>query len=104
MLVTGDRVEEISMAPAHVTERDGTSPNPPALGSFAFLLLSFPVGLASFVFLVTTLSVGLSTAIIWVGVPVLAIALLAMRGAARLERRRVHALLGTYIATPYRLL
>jgi hypothetical protein len=90
------------MAPANLTERDGTNPNPPTLGSFAYLMLNFPLGLASFVFLVTTLSVGLSTAIIWVGVPVLAISLLAVRGAARLERRRVHTMLGTYIATPYR--
>src|SRR6266487_6404604 len=90
------------MSPAHVTERDGTHPNPPVVGSLAYLLLNFPVGLASFVFLVTTLSVGLSTAIIWVGVPVLALAVLGVRGAARLERRRVHAMLRTYIATPYR--
>lgn len=90
------------MAPAQVTERDGTDPNPPVLGSLAYLLLNFPVGLAAFIFLVTTLSVGFSTAIIWVGVPVLALALVSWRGAARLERRRVHAMLGTYIATPYR--
>jgi putative sensor protein len=72
------------------------------LGSLAYLLLNFPVGMASFVFLVTMVSVGLSTTIIWVGVPVLAFAMLAWRGAARLERRRVHAMLRTYIATPYR--
>jgi hypothetical protein len=96
------RVEEIRMSPAQVTERDGTHPNPPVVGSLAYLLLNFPVGLGAFIFLVTTLSVGASTAIIWVGVPVLAIALLAWRGAAKLERRRVHAMLGTYIATPYR--
>lgn len=88
--------------PAQVTERDGTHPNPPLLGALAYLLLNFPVGLAAFIFLVTTVSVGLSTAIIWVGVPVLAISILTWRGAAALERRRVHAMLGTYIATPYR--
>lgn len=90
------------MSPALVTERDGTRPNPPVLGSLAYLVLNLPVGIASFVFLVTALSVGLSTAIIWVGVPLLALAVLVWRGAARLERQRVHTLLRTYIATPYR--
>jgi hypothetical protein len=94
--------EEIRMSPALVTERDGTRPNPPVLGSLAYLVLNLPVGIAGFVFVVTALSVGLSTAIIWVGVPVLALAMLTWRAAARLERRRVHAMLNTYIATPYR--
>ena len=89
------------MAPAVVTERDGTRPNPPLLGSLAFLVLSLPVGIAGFVFVVTTLSLGLSTAIIWVGIPVLALAMLVWRAGAALERRRVHALLRTYVATPY---
>ena len=33
---------------------------------------------------------------------ILAAAVLAWRGAAQLERARVHAMLGTYIASPYR--
>ncbi|HEV2784548.1 MAG TPA: sensor domain-containing protein [Actinophytocola sp.] len=90
------------MAPANVTESDGTRPNPPVLGALVYLLLNLPAGIAGFVLVVTLLSVGLSTAIIWVGVPVLAVALLLWRGGARLERRRVHALLGTFVATPYR--
>jgi hypothetical protein len=103
MLVNGwQTTEEITMAPALVTERDGTRPDPPVFGSLAYLVLSLPVGIAGFVFVVTTVSVGLGTAIIWVGVPVLALAMLIWRAGARLERRRVHALLGTYIATPYR--
>jgi hypothetical protein len=101
MLVTAGRTaEEITMA--FVTEHDGTRPDPPVLGSLAYLVLNLPVGIAGFVFVVTTLSVGLSTAIIWVGVPVLALAMLIWRAGARLERQRVHALLRTYIATPYR--
>ncbi|HEU5474891.1 MAG TPA: sensor domain-containing protein [Actinophytocola sp.] len=90
------------MFPADVTESDGTRPNPPVLGSLLYLLLNLPVGIASFVFVVTAVSVGLSTAIIWVGVPVLALAMLVWRGGARLERQRVHAMLRTYVATPYR--
>jgi hypothetical protein len=81
---------------------DGTRPNPPLFGSLAYLVLNLPLGIASFTFVVTAVSVGLSTAIIWVGVPVLALAMLVWRGAAVLERQRVHAMLGTYVASPYR--
>jgi hypothetical protein len=96
------RLEEIRMMSANVTEHDGTSPNPPLLGSLVYLVLNLPVGIAGFVFVVTTMCVGLSTAIIWVGVPVLALAMLVWRAGARLERQRVHAMLRTYVATPYR--
>lgn len=84
------------------TDRDGTRPNPPLLGSLAYLVMNLPVGIASFVFVVVTLSVGVGTAIIWVGLAVLALGVLAMRGLASLERMRVHAMLGTYVASPYR--
>jgi len=84
------------------THRDGTRPNPPLLGSLAYLAMNLPIGIGSFVFVVTTMSIGVSTVIIWVGLAVLAVATLAMRGLASLERLRVHALLGTYIASPYR--
>jgi len=84
------------------TERDGSQPNPPLLGALAYLVMNLPIGIASFVFVVTTVSVGVSTVIIWVGLAVLAAAVLAMRGMATLERMRVHAMLGTYVASPYR--
>jgi hypothetical protein len=84
------------------TERDGSRPNPPLLGALAYLVMNLPVGIASFVFVVTTMAVGLGTVIIWVGLAVLAVAMLGMRGMAALERLRVHAMLGTYVATPYR--
>lgn len=84
------------------TEHDGTRPDPTLLGSLAYLVMNLPIGIASFVFVVTTVSVGVGTAIIWVGVGVLAVAMLAWRGFAQLERARVRAMLGTYIATPYR--
>ncbi|MBK1789252.1 sensor domain-containing protein [Prauserella cavernicola] len=71
-------------------------------GSVAYLLLNLPVGIVGFVFLVTMLAVGVSTAIIWVGVPLLAVTILATRGAARLERARIYALLDSYIHLPYR--
>jgi len=84
------------------TERDGTRPDPPLLGALAYLVMNLPIGIASFVFVVTTLSVGVSTVIIWVGVAVLAVSILVWRGFAQVERARVHSMLGTYIASPYR--
>lgn len=83
-------------------EYDGTHPRPQLAGAFAFLLLSFPLGTAWFVVLVTLISVGVGTAIIWVGLGVLAFAVLAWRGGAQIERARVYALLDTVIAYPYR--
>jgi Putative sensor len=82
--------------------RDGTRPNPPLLGAIAYLVMNLPIGIGSFVVVVVSMSVGVSTVIIWVGLAVLAVGLLVMRGLASLERLRVHAMLGTYVATPYR--
>lgn len=84
------------------THRDGTRPDPPVLGSLAYLAMNLPIGIASFVFVVTAVSLGVGTIIVWVGLAVLAVAVLAMRGMAGLERLRVHAMLRTYVATPYR--
>ncbi|MGH3431591.1 MAG: sensor domain-containing protein [Thermocrispum sp.] len=85
-------------------EYDGTIPRPPLGGSLAFLLLSFPLGIAWFVMLVTLISVGVGTAVVWVGLAVLALAVLGWRGGAQVERARVYALLDTVIANPYRAL
>jgi hypothetical protein len=84
------------------TERDGTRPDPPLFGSLAYLVMNLPIGIASFVFVVTTLAVGMGTIVVWVGLGVLAVAMLVWRGFAQVERARVHTMLGTYIATPYR--
>jgi signal transduction histidine kinase len=67
-----------------------------------YLLLSMAVGLFWNVVLATGLSVGAGTLIIWVGVFVLALTLLAWRGGAWLERRWVKAMLGVDIPDPYR--
>lgn len=83
-------------------EYDGTIPRPPLGGALAFLLLSFPLGIAWFVMLVTLISVGVGTAIIWIGLAVLAFGVLLWRGGAQVERARVYALLDTVIANPYR--
>jgi hypothetical protein len=84
------------------TERDGSRPNPPLMGALAYLVMNLPIGIASFTFVVTSMAVGVGTVVIWVGLAVLALAVLGMRGMAALERLRVHKMLGTYVASPYR--
>jgi Putative sensor len=51
-----------------------------------YLLMAFPLGTFYFVLLVTALSVGLGTVIIWIGIPILFLTYLAIRGLAALER------------------
>lgn len=84
------------------SEQDGTRPRPSTGGSLVYLVANLPLGIASFTVLVTLTAVGISTVVIWVGLPVLMLMVLAVRGAARAERARVHGLLGTYVAKPYR--
>ncbi len=83
---------------------DGTRPRPPVVGGLVYLVMNMFIGIGAFVTLVTLFAVGVGTAIVWVGLPVLAVAILACRGGARMERVRVFALLNTYIATPYPVL
>ncbi|WP_158886382.1 sensor domain-containing protein [Amycolatopsis anabasis] len=85
-----------------LVEQDGTRPRPSVGGSVAYLLMNLPVGIAGFVTLLTLITAGIGTAIVWVGLPLAALAVLIARGAARVERARVYALLNTYIAIPYR--
>ncbi|MGW5055208.1 sensor domain-containing protein [Actinokineospora sp. NPDC004072] len=80
---------------------DGTTPRPPLAGSVVYLLMNLAVGIAGFVTLVTLFAVGVGTAVVWVGLPVLALAVLLCRGGAQVERARVYALLNTYIAVPH---
>ncbi|WP_116046477.1 sensor domain-containing protein [Amycolatopsis palatopharyngis] len=89
------------MAPAP-TGRAAASTRPRLGGSMTYLLLNFPLGIFWFVALVALIAVGVSTAIIWIGVPIAAFAVLLWRGGARLERARTAALLHTLIPMPYR--
>lgn len=68
--------------------------------SVLFLLTSFPLGLAYFVVTVVGLSLGAGLAVIGIGLPVLFGTLLAVRGIAAVERRRVEILLGRTIQAP----
>jgi signal transduction histidine kinase len=67
-----------------------------------YLVASLAVGVFWFVVLVTGISVGLSLVIIWVGLPILGLTMLAWRGGAWLERRWVGLTLGARIPEPYR--
>jgi hypothetical protein len=76
-------------------------PNTPFGGSLAYLLMNLPLGIAGFTVLLTLITTGIGTAIVWVGLPLAAFAVLLARGAARVERARVYALLETFIPLPY---
>ena len=67
-----------------------------------YLLLAMFVGLTWHVVLAVGLTLGVGLVIVWVGVFVLALTVLAWRGGAWLERRWVRLMLGVQIAEPYR--
>ena len=75
--------------------------DPPFGGSVVFLLMNLPLGVAAFALLTSFTAAGLGTAVVWVGVGLLALVVLAVRGAARMERARVYALLDRYVDLPY---
>ncbi len=59
-----------------------------------YLLLSLPLGIFYFVFLVSGFAVGLGLAIVWVGLPILLLMVLAVYGLTGFERRLAIHLLG----------
>ncbi|HEX3318714.1 MAG TPA: sensor histidine kinase [Solirubrobacteraceae bacterium] len=67
-----------------------------------FLLISFPVGLVAFVSLVVMIALGVGLAIIWIGLPILVLAMLGWRQGAGLERWRVGVFLDVAIPDPHR--
>lgn len=70
--------------------------------SAAYLLLTFPSGLLWFTFSITALSLGVGLLIVWVGVAVLAGAMVAWRFGADVERSLARHLLGVEIEQPQR--
>ena len=70
--------------------------------STLFLLSSFPLGLLWFVVLSVLLLTGLALTIVWIGLPILAFAVLACVLGTGVERWRLAALLGTSLPYPYR--
>ncbi|MCW2918610.1 MAG: histidine kinase [Actinomycetia bacterium] len=69
-----------------------------------YLLVSMAFGLAWFVILVTGFALSAGLLIIWVGVPLFALLMIAWRGGAMLERFLVTAAFGVTIPNPYRRL
>ena len=76
--------------------------DPRTLTATIYLLVSMFIGLTWHLVLAVGLSVGVATLIIWVGIFVLALTLLAWRGGAWLERRWLRLMLGVQIPDPYR--
>jgi signal transduction histidine kinase len=68
----------------------------------AFMILSFALGLFWFCFLVPLIATGLGSLITLIGLPILALSLVAWVAGARAERWRVKVFFGEAIADPYR--
>jgi hypothetical protein len=82
-------------------ERKLSRSDPSFGGSLAYLLMNLPMGVLAFALLMSFGWLGIGTAIVWIGLPILALVILSVRGAARMERARVYALLDRYIDLPY---
>ncbi|GGW64055.1 sensor histidine kinase [Streptomyces xantholiticus] len=67
---------------------------------FGYLVLSLPLATAAFVFAVTMTSLGAGLLVTFLGIPVFALSLSALRGYGALERARARALLGVEVAGP----
>ena len=67
-----------------------------------FMALSLALGAVYFVALVAAIAIGVGTLIIWIGVPILAMTMVAWRAAAGAERWRLWRMLGTEISRPSR--
>lgn len=67
----------------------------------AYLLSSFPIALPAFVITVAGFAAGVGTAVVWIGVPILAATLFAMRGLAAAGRLQLGAVLGQPINQPH---
>ncbi|MCS0602910.1 sensor domain-containing protein [Streptomyces sp. LP11] len=67
---------------------------------FGYVLLSLPISIALFTWTVTMASLGAGLLVTFLGIPVLAAALLGCRGFGVLERARARGLLGLDVAAP----
>lgn len=65
--------------------------------NLGYLLSAFPLGLIYFVLLVTGMSLGLGLSIIWVGIPILMIMLMAVQALGRFERELASKVLNVEI-------
>ncbi|WP_205325976.1 sensor domain-containing protein [Glycomyces sp. YM15] len=67
----------------------------------AYLLSSFPIALPAFIITVAGFAAGLGTAVVWIGVPILAATLFAMRGLAAAGRSQLSAVLRQPVNRPH---
>ncbi len=65
-----------------------------------YLLIGFPLGIFTFVFLIVATSVSVGLIVVWIGVPLLALSVLAWRAMADLDRHFTSAMLGITIPQP----
>ena len=75
----------------------GVASEPGPYLSLVYLLLGLPLGVGYFVFLTTGLSLGIGLSLIWIGLPILALTVLAAYGLAGFERQLAIYLLGETI-------
>ncbi|MHA6760680.1 sensor domain-containing protein [Streptacidiphilus sp. PAMC 29251] len=66
------------------------------------MLVNLPVGIVTFTYAVAMLSLGTATVLTFVGLPILAAALLGCRAFGAVERARARATLGLDVAAPER--
>jgi signal transduction histidine kinase len=73
------------------------------VSDFLYVATGLPLGIAWLILLVTLLAVGIGTAILTVGIPILALTLLLWRWGANTERERAAMVLGAPIPRPRRM-
>jgi hypothetical protein len=97
----------VSVSPAHRAHEWPTGLVAPlwqlqTYRNLLYILLAFVLGVFYFTFLTTVIAVGIGTAVVWVGVGILAIGVRIWRGFASFERRLSGVMLGAEIPDPPR--
>ena len=73
--------------------RQENRPKVRLINAIMYLILALPLGILYFTWVIVGLSFGLGTLIIWVGIPILALTLISIRGMVWLERDMVASML-----------
>jgi signal transduction histidine kinase len=84
-----------------VEQVDGRRHQPRTLGTNVYVFTSFFTTVVALPLAIALVAAGFATFVVGVGLAILTMGMLWLRGYARLERRLVHATLGYYIASPY---
>jgi signal transduction histidine kinase len=66
-----------------------------------YVLLGFPLGIVTIVLGTVGFFLGLGLTVLWIGIPIMVIALMIARGFATLERARIGPVLGRKVPHPY---